>query len=44
MSRSRRAASRCRRGDLFALGVVLWELLTGKRMFAGDSDAETSTA
>jgi len=27
--------------DLFALGVVFWELLTGKRLFAGDSDAET---
>jgi serine/threonine protein kinase len=27
--------------DLFALGVVFWELLTGKRLFAGESDAET---
>jgi len=27
--------------DLFALGVVMWELLTGKRLFAGGTDAET---
>jgi len=27
--------------DLFALGVVLWELLTARRLFAGDTDAET---
>ncbi len=27
--------------DLFALGVVFWELLTGKRLFAGETDAET---
>ena len=29
------------RTDLFALAVVFWELLTGKRLFAGDSDFAT---
>ncbi|RYE89233.1 MAG: serine/threonine protein kinase, partial [Myxococcales bacterium] len=29
-----------RRVDLFAMGAVLWELLTGKRFLAGSSDAE----
>jgi hypothetical protein len=29
------------RSDLFALGVTLWEMLTGKRLFVGESDFET---
>jgi hypothetical protein len=28
------------RGDLFAMGVVLWELLTNERLFAGGSEVE----
>lgn len=29
------------RSDMFSLGVVAWELLTGKRLFAGETDFET---
>ena len=30
-----------RRADVFALGIVAWELLTGRRLFAGESPADT---
>ncbi|HET9596412.1 MAG TPA: serine/threonine-protein kinase, partial [Anaeromyxobacteraceae bacterium] len=32
------------RADVFALGVVLWELCTGRRLFARESDAATLAA
>jgi serine/threonine protein kinase len=30
--------------DVFAVGICLWELLAGRRLFQGDSDAETVRA
>ena len=29
------------RSDIFSLGVVLWEMIAGQRLFAADSDADT---
>src|SRR5262245_60822475 len=29
------------RADLFAVGILLWELLTGKRLFYGETDYQT---
>jgi serine/threonine-protein kinase len=32
------------RADVFALGVVLWELCAGRRLFARDTEAATLAA
>jgi serine/threonine-protein kinase len=29
------------RADIFAVGIILWEMLAGRRLFTGDSDYET---
>ncbi len=29
------------RADIFAVGILLWEMLTGKRLFYGDTDYQT---
>jgi serine/threonine-protein kinase len=35
------SSGRSRRTDVFAASIVLWEILTGERLFAGESDGET---
>jgi eukaryotic-like serine/threonine-protein kinase len=32
-----------RKTDVFAMGIVLWELLTGRRLFRGNDEAQTIT-
>src|SRR6185436_6612225 len=39
-----RGAQVDRRSDLFSLGIVMWEMLTGTRLYRRDSDFESMTA
>jgi eukaryotic-like serine/threonine-protein kinase len=39
-----RGAQVDRRSDLFSLGIVMWELLTGARLYRRDGDFESMTA
>ena len=40
---ARGAAARSRTADIYAAGVVLWEALTGERLFAGDNEGAALT-
>ncbi len=39
-----RAQATDRRTDIFAMGVMLWELMAGRRLWAGKTDAEIAIA
>ena len=39
-----RSRTSIRRSDVFSLGIVMWEMLVGERLFDRDSDFETMAA